>query len=115
MYVLCLRRIAEPGASPMGVAHSDSEQKLLDYMTEHSRSPAFVEVEDGVKVFRVFAPGSGLEEFMPPTPGSDDEGIKKLDSVEDTVNLILEASRQTVLENVLAAREKMIQNTVPVF
>lgn len=113
MYILCLRRIAEPSAPPMGVAHSDSEQKLLDYMTKHSSAPAFVEI-DGVKTFRVFAPGSGLEDFMPPTPGSEDEGIKKLDSIEDTVNLILEASRPQVLESVQQAREKMKQNTIPV-
>lgn len=114
MYMLCLRRISDPTAAPMGVAHSDSEQKLLDYMTKHSSAPTFVEV-NGTKVFRVFAPGSGLEDFMPPTPGSEDEGVKKLDSVDQTVKAILDSMRPQVEQNVVEARQKMYKNTIPVF
>ena len=112
MYILCLRPL--PGdKEPMAIAHSDTEQKLWDYV-EHYLDKPRMDVVEGKRVVRYFQKGSELEDYMPHDPRDDRTGVIRLGTLDERVQVILEATRPTVIEKVKEEIEKIVAGTVKV-
>lgn len=112
-YVLALRKLDEPDGRVHAIARSDSEQGLWTYVENCSVQPVYREIA-GRRVMCVYGQDTELAEYAPPNPHNNDEGVLFFGSIEERVEVILNAMRPDVERQVRESRAEIERNTIVV-
>lgn len=111
MYVLSLRKLAEPEGKPDAIAHSEDRTVLEKFISRSMSYPRWIE-QDGKKVMSVFREESELAQYLPPYPGREDEGILDVGTVDERIASACELAKISVTQQVRSAWDEMLSNTI---
>lgn len=113
MYVLSLRKLTDPTGRPDAIARSDTAAKLWSFVELHTIRPVMRNIE-GRMVMCVFEEGSELAEYAAPNPADAEEGVIYIDSLDARVDVMLNALRPRLEEQVRAADEILVNGTIEI-